>query len=81
MPQGGTVSPSSTTPLASTEVNHDVIEIQLVEPVGMPSMVKIVWPPQPSIVNPKRFGEVAASLVRLFSEAHVTLARIKAQGR
>jgi hypothetical protein len=30
------------------------------------------------MVDPRRFGDVAAALVRLFSEAHVTLAALKA---
>jgi hypothetical protein len=34
---------------------------------------------QPTVIDPGRFRDLAAALVRLFSEAHVTLARIKAR--
>jgi hypothetical protein len=36
---------------------------------------------QPTVIDPGRFLDLAAALVRLFSEAHVTLARIKARRR
>lgn len=77
------VSPSSpnhpTTPLASGSVSHDHLRVELVEPDGMPAMVKIVWPPQPTIVDPPRFGDTAAALVKMFSEAYVALAAIRAR--
>ena len=37
------------------------------------------WPLQPTVTDPERFRDVAAALVKLFSEAHVTLARIRAR--
>jgi hypothetical protein len=75
------VPSSSITPLASSQVNHDRLTIELVEPVGMPPMVKIVWPPQPTIVDPKRFPDVAAQVAQLFARAHIVLAALKAGGR
>jgi hypothetical protein len=45
------------TPLASAQVNHDTISIELIEPDSMPSMVRITWPEQPSIVDPRIFGD------------------------
>jgi hypothetical protein len=45
------------TPLASAQVNHDQLKVELVEPDGMPPMVKITWPAQPTVVDPKRFPE------------------------
>jgi hypothetical protein len=78
---GGTVSPSSTnhpiTPLASSQINHDTISIELVEPADLPAVVKITWPEQASIVDPKSFGETAGALVKMFSAAHIELARIR----
>ena len=44
-----------TTPLASAQINHDQLAVELVEPDGMPAMVRIVWPAAPTIVDPKRF--------------------------
>ena len=69
------------TPLASSQINHDQLEIVLVEPLGLPPKVKISWPAAPTIVDPKRFPDVAAMLARLFAEAATTLASIKASRR
>jgi len=40
-------------------------------------MVRITWPEQPSIVDPRSFGETAGALVKLFSTGHIELARIR----
>jgi hypothetical protein len=72
---------SKTTTLGESQItrsSHDIIEVQLVEPADLPTFVQITWPVQPTIVDPKSFGDSASQIVRLFSEAHVTLARIKA---
>ena len=66
------------TPLASAEVNHDQLTVELVEPETMPAMVRIVWPPQPTVVDPKRFPDVAAAVAQLFARAHIVLAALKA---
>ena len=66
------------TPLASAEVNHDQLTVELVEPEAMPAMVRIVWPPQPTVVDPKRFPDVAAAVAQLFARAHIVLAALKA---
>jgi len=34
---------------------------------------------QPTVIDPGRFRDLAAALVRVVSDAHVTLARIKAR--
>jgi hypothetical protein len=67
------------TPLASSQINHDHLKVELVEPDTMPAMVRIVWPEKPTVVDPKRFPDVAAALVKMFSEAHVALAAIRAR--
>jgi hypothetical protein len=69
------------TPLASAEVSRDQLKVELVEPDSMPPMVKITWPPQPTIVDPKRFPDVAAQIAQLFARAHIVLAALKAGGR
>jgi hypothetical protein len=69
------------TPLASAEVNHDHLSVELVEPDGMPAIVRIHWPPQPTVVDPKRFPDVAAAIAQLFARAHVVLASLKAHGQ
>jgi hypothetical protein len=70
-----------TTPLASGHINsHDHLSVELVEPATMPAMVRIVWPPQPTVVDPKRFPDVAAAIAQLFARAHIVLASLKAHG-
>ena len=72
------MSPSSPiTPLASAQVNHDHLKVELVEPDGMPPAVRITWPAAPTIVNPKQFPDVAAAVATLFSRAHIVLAALK----
>lgn len=62
-----------------TQTPHDVVTVQLIEPDGMPPIVKITWPPQSTVIDPPRFGDIAAALVKIFSTAHVELARIKSR--
>jgi len=75
------VPQSSITPLASAQINHDQLSVDLVEPDSMPPMVKITWPPQPTIVDPKRFPDTAATIAQLFARAHIVLASPKAHGQ
>ena len=76
---------SKTTTLAESQITtspHDVVSVELVQPDDMPPMVLIHWPLDgPTVVDPKRFGDAARELVRLFSEAHVELARLRARHR
>jgi len=74
------VSPSSITPLASSQIHHDQLKVELVEPDTMPAMVRIVWPAAPTVVDPKRFPDVAAAIAQLFARAHIVLAGLKAGG-
>jgi hypothetical protein len=69
------------TPLASAQINHDHLRVELVEPYGMPAIVRIIWPPQPTVIDPKRFPDVAAGIAQLFSRAHIVLASLKAGGK
>jgi hypothetical protein len=68
------------TPLASGQVNHDHLKVELVEPDSMPAAVRIVWPTAPTIVDPKRFPDIAAGVAQLFARAHIVLASLKAHG-
>ena len=69
------------TPLASAQVNHDHLKVELVEPDSMPAMVRVVWPAAPTIVDPRRFPDVAAQIAQLFARAHIVLAGLKAHGQ
>lgn len=68
------------TPLASAQINHDRLTIEFLEPDSMPAAVRIVWPAAPTIVDPKRFPDVAATVAQLFARAHIVLAALKAHG-
>jgi hypothetical protein len=67
-----------TTPLASAKINHDQLTVELVEPDHMPAMVRIIWPPQPTVINPNRFPDAAAAIAQLFARAHIVLAALRA---
>ena len=69
------------TPLASAQINHDSISIELLEPNAMPPMVRIVWPLQASLIDPKAFPDAAAALTNLFARAHIVLAAVRAERR
>lgn len=78
------MSPSSITVLGEsqlTQSTHDVVIVQLVEPEGLPAFVQVSWPLHPSVIDPKNFGDSASIVVRLFSTAHIELARINARWR
>jgi hypothetical protein len=81
--------PTESTDLAGGQINGsgDTITVLLIRPADMPgaertlkpAIVWIVWPPAPTVVDPKRFPDTAAVIVRLFAEASTTLASIKAR--
>ena len=62
-----------------TQSPHETVTVELVEADDMPAFVQISWPLQPSVIDPGRFRDTAAAIVRLFSEAHVALAGIQAR--
>ena len=73
---------SKVTPLASNEITAtDTITVELVETDEHPTVVIIRWPDNPSVIHPRRFPDVAATIARLFAEAHTVLASIKAGRR
>ena len=74
------------TDLAHAQLNGDELTVQRVrqrmpaaERTLHPTMVRILWPLRPTDVDAQQFPETAAALVRLFAEAHITLASIKAR--
>lgn len=72
-----------TAPLADGTINAsgDTIEVVLVQTADMPAAIRIVWPLQPTVADPRRFPETAAMIARLFAEASTALAQIKARKR
>jgi hypothetical protein len=66
--------------LASGQLNGaDQVTVQLIRPEHDPAIVRILWPLQPTVTDPKRFPEMAAMLARLFATASTELAAIKAR--
>jgi hypothetical protein len=75
---------SKTTMLGEAQITpsiHDTITVLLIDRGDLPAIVQISWPQSPTIVDPQRFGDSAAALVKMFSEAHVALAHIKSRRR
>ena len=58
-----------------------MVVVDLVEPDTMPATVRIVLPPQLTVVDPRRFPDVAAAVAQLFARAHIVLAAIRAERR
>ena len=75
------MSQHPTTPLASSQVNHDQLRIELVEPANAPAFVAINWPTAATVVDPKRFPDTAATIAQLFARAHIVLAALKVRGK
>ena len=72
---------SESTDLARGAINGvDELSVQLIEPDRMPAVVRIVWPPQPTVCDTKRFPDTAATIAQLFARAHIVLAALKAHG-
>jgi hypothetical protein len=73
---------SQITQLASGQITAvDVLTIELVETDEHPTVVIVRWPNKPTVLHPRRFPDSASIVVRLFAEAHTTLAQIKARRR
>jgi hypothetical protein len=64
-----------------TQSPQNTITVELVAPDDMPAIVRIVWPLQPTVSDPRRFPDTAAVIARQFAEAATTLARIRASKR
>ena len=65
-----------------THSSHSVVSVELVEPGNdLPGYVRVTWPLQPTVIDPTKFRDTAAAVVKLFSESHIALARIKAWGQ
>ena len=72
---------SKITTLASGQITAvDVLTIELVEADETPAVVIVRWPAKPTILHPRRFPDVAATIAQLFARAHIVLASLKAGG-
>jgi hypothetical protein len=62
-------------------VNHDRIEIELIEPADSPAFVAVNWPTAATICTPANYPAVAAAITRIIAESATALAGWKARGR
>ena len=78
------------TVLASCQLNGaESVTVQLLRTEDMPAIertitpgiIRVVRPPQPTIIDPKQFPDVAADIVRMFAAASTELAGIRARKR
>jgi hypothetical protein len=70
---------SKTTILANGQISPtDALRVELQEPDEFPATILIIWPPVPSVVDPKRFGATANAVARLMATAITKLASIRA---
>ena len=52
----------------------------MVEPNEMPAVVRVVWPPKPTVIDPKALPTPHAAIAQLFARANIVLASLKAHG-
>jgi hypothetical protein len=77
------VSPSSaqTSELTSGPIiGADELSVQLIQPDGMPAVVRINWPLRPTTAAAAHYPAVAAAIVKIIAESATALARHKAGG-
>ena len=73
---------SQITQLASGAITAtDTITVELIEADETPAVVIVSWPVKPTVLHPRRFPDAAATIARLFAEAHTALAAIKTRRR
>jgi hypothetical protein len=85
--------PTESTDLAGGQINGsgDTITVQLIRPADIPAgertlrqnraIIRIAWPPAPTVCTPGNYPAVAAAITRIIAESATALARIKAHGR
>jgi hypothetical protein len=59
----------------------DPITIQLIEEPDTHLFVRVTWPAAGPSISARRFGDAAAAIIRLFANASIELARMKAGRR
>jgi hypothetical protein len=57
--------------------NADTLTIELIEPPGMPPVVRPRWPAKLSITTPDAYGNVAAGTMRILAAAVTELSAIR----
>jgi len=60
-----------------TSSPHEMIIVELVQPDDMPAVVKITWPPYPTVAHPRKFPATASAAMRILANAVTRLAGIR----
>ena len=55
----------------------DELLVQLIQPVGLPAVVRINWPRRPTTAAAAHYPAVAAAIVKIIAESATALARHK----
>jgi hypothetical protein len=70
------------TELASGEIlNGTILSVWLVQAADQRESVVVMWPQRPTLVSPRHYSELAATVCRLVANASTELAAIKAGRR
>jgi hypothetical protein len=75
---------SKSTTLGESQITpspHNAVTVELIEADGVPAVVIVQWPLQPTVLHPRRFPDAAATLARMFATASTELASIKFRRR
>ena len=68
-----------TTQLARGKINADGLLIELRQPDHAPATIWIVWPPQPTITDPKRLNITINAVMAILARASARHAAIRAK--
>jgi hypothetical protein len=71
------LSPSSTHLASGKITNADTLIVELVEPDGLPPIIRIRWPDKPSLCPPAQLNATVAAAMRVMSNAVVELAALR----
>jgi hypothetical protein len=61
--------------------NNDELVIELLEPPGMPPVVRLVWPEKATLCPPTQLDAVVGVTMRLLANSVVELAALKVRKR
>ena len=68
-----------TTQLAQCKIsNADRLTIELVEPPGMPPVIRLRWPDKPSVCTPDAYANTAAAAMQILSAGRHRTRRVAA---
>ena len=70
---------AKSTILATDQINAaDSLTVELHEPLDLPPVILIIWPPAPTVTDTRKLGAVANAVVAVMAEARARLATIRA---